>query len=163
MLWRQCWKADRVQTVFRHTKRKRYHLVEPLPNWLSVSVTRDLDLVRSTCLRTNFLCACLELTPMCQWWSCSYLYGKPVEGHLRAQLTYKRFAWPSEAGKVLPSFDLDLPVVPHFLRNFVQSFCVFRCWDDWTWINVACLAKSEIVVVGVSAYFALSLMWQLCL
>ncbi|CAN7937756.1 unnamed protein product, partial [Ixodes hexagonus] len=45
------------------------------------------------------------------WKICAqYVYGKPVEGQLRAQLTYGRFHWASEATKVLPSIDLDLPM-----------------------------------------------------
>ncbi|CAN8011383.1 unnamed protein product, partial [Ixodes pacificus] len=45
------------------------------------------------------------------WKICAqYVYGKPVKGQLRAQLTYGRFHWASEATKVLPSIDLDLPM-----------------------------------------------------
>ncbi|XP_042144819.1 alpha-2-macroglobulin [Ixodes scapularis] len=45
------------------------------------------------------------------WKICAqYVYGKPVKGQLRAQLTYGRFHWASEATKVLPSIDLDLPI-----------------------------------------------------
>uniref|UniRef100_A0A131YVW4 Tick thioester protein n=1 Tax=Rhipicephalus appendiculatus TaxID=34631 RepID=A0A131YVW4_RHIAP len=45
------------------------------------------------------------------WKICArYIYGKPVQGHLRAQLTYKRFPWTSELKKVLPSIDIDVPI-----------------------------------------------------
>ncbi|XP_075746733.1 alpha-2-macroglobulin-like [Rhipicephalus microplus] len=45
------------------------------------------------------------------WKICArYFYGKPVHGHLRAQLTYKRFPWTSELKKVLPSIDIDVPI-----------------------------------------------------
>lgn len=45
------------------------------------------------------------------WKICaSYLYDKPVQGELRAQLTYKRFPWTSELTKVLPSIDIDTPI-----------------------------------------------------
>lgn len=45
------------------------------------------------------------------WKICaSYLYGKPVEGQLRAQLTYQRFPWISELKKVLPSIDIDVSI-----------------------------------------------------
>lgn len=45
------------------------------------------------------------------WKICArYIYGKPVQGQLRAQLTYKRFPWTSELKKVLPSIDIDVPI-----------------------------------------------------